>query len=252
MKNDYEEEKEEVSEKDTAYLEKAYKRVVHYIQDELMAGRLKRGEKLPPERDLADQLDVGRNSVREALRTLSLMGFITSIQGAGNFVSCDVELNFFESIRMMMMMGEIDYRQLNQFRHGLEHEAVVLAARNITEEQLEILESLVSQMQVETDAVRNVEMDRKFHQVVSQASNNQLIITTCQAMSKTVNEFIGTMNQRMISHRRYGGKLRKFHQSIVTELREGNAKKAARAMDGHFELVDDALEDLYFGHTDGK
>ncbi|MPM35277.1 Pyruvate dehydrogenase complex repressor [bioreactor metagenome] len=252
MQNKTYEDEGEVTEKDPSFSDKAYKRVVHYFQDELMAGTLKRGEKLPPERDLADQLGVGRNSVREALRTLSLLGFITSIQGAGNFVSCDVEINFFESIRMMMMMGEIDYRQLNQFRHGLEYEAVVLAARNITREQLEILESLVAQMQVETDAVKNVEMDRKFHQIVSQASGNQLIIITCQAMAKTINEFIGTMNQRMISHRRYGGKLRKFHQSIVTALREHNAKKAARAMDGHFKLVDDALEDLYFGHSEGK
>ena len=66
---------------------KAYEKVIDYIQGEILKGDLKRGEKLPPERELAELLGVGRNSVREAMRTLSLMGFISSTQGAGNFVS---------------------------------------------------------------------------------------------------------------------------------------------------------------------
>ena len=62
---------------------KAYEKVIDYIQGEILKGDLKRGEKLPPERELAELLGVGRNSVREAMRTLSLMGFISSTQGGG-------------------------------------------------------------------------------------------------------------------------------------------------------------------------
>lgn len=252
MQNNFSEEEEKVTSWDPSYPEKAYKRVIHYFQDELMEGTLKRGEKLPPERDLAEQLGVGRNSVREAMRTLSLLGFITSTQGAGNFVSCDVEINFFESLRMMMMLGEIDYRQVNELRRGLEKESVMLAESSITEEQLQALESLAAQMLTEPDAVKTVEMDRKFHQLVSQASGNQLIIIICRAMSKTINEFIGTMHQRMINHRRYGKKLRRVHQDIVTALREHNGKKASRAMDEHFSLVGCALDDLYLEQAQEK
>ena len=53
---------------------KAYEKVIDYIQGEILKGDLKRGEKLPPERDLAELLGVGRNSVREAMRTLRLLG----------------------------------------------------------------------------------------------------------------------------------------------------------------------------------
>ena len=84
---------------------KAYEKVIDYIQGEMLKGELKRGEKRPPERELAELLGVGRNSVREAMRTLSLMGFISSTQGAGNFVSCNLEKNLAESTRMMMMLG---------------------------------------------------------------------------------------------------------------------------------------------------
>ena len=67
--------------------EKTYERVINYVKDEIWRGNLKRGERLPSERDLAELLGVSRNSVREAMRTLSLMGFISSIHGGGNFIS---------------------------------------------------------------------------------------------------------------------------------------------------------------------
>lgn len=67
--------------------ERAYEKVLDYIRSEVRRGNLKRGERLPPERELAEQLGVSRNSVREAVRTLSLMGFVSSIQGAGNYIS---------------------------------------------------------------------------------------------------------------------------------------------------------------------
>ena len=108
---------------------RAYERVISYIKGEILKGELKQGEKLPPERELAEQLGVGRNSVREALRMLGLMGFISSTQGAGNFVSCDIEKNLAESTQMMMLLGATDYRQVSELRQGLESEAVRLAAQ---------------------------------------------------------------------------------------------------------------------------
>ena len=87
---------------------RAYERVISYIKDGILKGELKQGEKLPPERELAEQLGVGRNSVREALRMLGLMGFISSTQGAGNFVSCNVEKNLSESTQMMLLLGATD------------------------------------------------------------------------------------------------------------------------------------------------
>ena len=68
--------------------ERTYEKVVNYIQSEIWKGNLQRGERLPPERDLAELLGVSRNSVREALRTMSLMGFISSVHGAGKISIC--------------------------------------------------------------------------------------------------------------------------------------------------------------------
>ena len=64
--------------------EKAYKGVIEYFKNRIMAGELRPGEKLPPEREIAQMLEVSRNSVREALRIMDMTGVISSQQGSGN------------------------------------------------------------------------------------------------------------------------------------------------------------------------
>ncbi|HCB90993.1 MAG TPA: FadR family transcriptional regulator, partial [Ruminococcaceae bacterium] len=61
--------------------ERTYESVIQFIKREILCGRLQPGQKLPPERNLAESLMVGRNSVREALRTLEILGVIESAQG---------------------------------------------------------------------------------------------------------------------------------------------------------------------------
>lgn len=105
--------------------------MLDYIKAEIRRGNLKRGERLPPERELAEQLGVSRNSVREAVRTLSLMGFVSSVQGAGNYISCDLEGNLSTSFEMMLLLGETNYLQVSQLRRGLESETARLAATRV-------------------------------------------------------------------------------------------------------------------------
>ena len=123
--------------------------MLDYIKAEIRRGNLKRGERLPPERELAEQLGVSRNSVREAVRTLSLMGFVSSVQGAGNYISCDLEGNLSTSFEMMLLLGETNYLQVSQLRRGLESETARLAATRVLPGQLERLNSLAQRMAAE-------------------------------------------------------------------------------------------------------
>lgn len=70
---------------------KAYEKVIEHIKKQIINHDLTIGEKLPPEREISEQLGVSRNSVREAIHMLEMMGFISSQQGAGNYVSCNFE-----------------------------------------------------------------------------------------------------------------------------------------------------------------
>ena len=71
--------------------ERAYEKIINYVEQQVMHGRYKKGDKLPSERELAALLGASRNSVREGLGILERMGAISSQQGAGNFISDNFE-----------------------------------------------------------------------------------------------------------------------------------------------------------------
>ena len=91
-----------------------YLRVVEYIKQEIRSGRLKIGSQLPAERTLAEQLDVSRNSVREAIRVMEIMGTLVSVQGAGHYVANNFENLLVESMSMMFMLKELSFQEISQ------------------------------------------------------------------------------------------------------------------------------------------
>lgn len=116
---------------------KAYEKVIEHIKKPIINHDLTIGEKLPPEREISEQLGVSRNSVREAIHMLEMMGFISSQQGAGNYVSCNFEKNLVESMSMMFILHKLDYGSITQLRFALEMQAFVLAVDNISKEEIQ-------------------------------------------------------------------------------------------------------------------
>lgn len=224
--------------------EKAYEKVVGYIKQEIWQGSLKRGDALPPERDLAQLLGVSRNSVREALRTMSLMGFISSVQGAGNFVSCDLENNLSESIRMMMLLGETNYLQISQLRRGMESEMVLLAAARITPKQSARLLELARQMKREEKPEKGARLDQQYHNLLCEACGNKLIQAIYGAMVSTVDEFIGTMYVRIVEDPEKRIRLLDAHEEIAQALQRQEGPAAELAMQKHFRVVDESIRQM--------
>lgn len=231
-------------EEKTIKSEKAYEKVVAYIKQEIWQGSLKRGDSLPPERDLAQLLGVSRNSVREALRTMSLMGFISSVQGAGNFVSCNLENNLSESIRMMMLLGETNYMQISQLRRGMESEMVLLAAARITPKQTARLLELARQMKREENAEKASRLDQQYHNLLCEACGNKLIQAIYSAMVSTVDEFIGTMYVRIVADPEKRDRLLDAHEEIAEALQRREGPAAEQAMQKHFRVVDETIRQM--------
>lgn len=222
--------------------EKTYEKVVDYIQGEIRKGNLQRGERLPPERELAEALGVSRNSVREALRTLSLLGFVSSVQGAGNFVTCDFEKNLSTSFRMMLLLGETNYLQFSQLRRGLESETARLAANRILPGQLEKLRCLAQRMSDETDPEKGAVLDQQFHLVLCETSGNLLLRALFRAMLSTVNRFISTMYVRIVAEEHNAQALHDAHMDIVRALAAGDENAAIQGIWRHFQVVERAIE----------
>ena len=221
--------------------ERAYEKVIEHIKNEIWQGTLKRGERLPPERELAESLGVSRNSVREAIRTLGLMGFVSSTQGAGNFVTCDIEQNLRESLHMMMLLGETNYLQLSQRRCGLESENARLAAERIQPRQAARLKELARLMREEADPQKASRYDQEFHSLLCEASGNRLIKSLFRAMLSTINDFISTMYVRIVETPAQAEALHTAHQRLADALAAHNADAADQAMRAHFEVVDSSI-----------
>jgi len=218
--------------------ERAYEKVIEHIKTEIWQGTLKQGERLPPERELAEALGVSRNTVREAIRTLSLMGFVSSTQGAGNFVTCDLEQNLRESLHMMVLLGETNYLQISQLRCGLESENARLAAERILPRQAARLGELARMMEQETDPQKASRYDQEFHSLLCEAAGNRLIKSLFSAMLSTFNDFISTMYARIMEDPAQAEALHAAHRRLAAALAAHDVDAAGQAMRTHFKVVD--------------
>jgi GntR family transcriptional repressor for pyruvate dehydrogenase complex len=113
--------------------DKAYYKVIDYIADEIKKGNLKKGEKIPTERQLVKSLNIGRNSIREALRILQLTGLISRRQGDGTYINKEFNNFFSEPMVIIFMLTENKGEDIYEFRNMIEKEVARLAAERITE-----------------------------------------------------------------------------------------------------------------------
>lgn len=223
--------------------QKSYKKVIDYIKQQIRDGGLRIGEKLPAERELSEITGVSRNSVREAIRTLDVMGVISSQHGAGNYITGNFENNLVETLSMMFMLNQINYRQISELRRALELQALLLAIDNMQEKDVRELEQVVSQLEHMTEK-NNVILDKKLHYTVALASGNTLIIDILQALSEVIDQFIIDLRREILSTETTGVLLKEAHIEIVKSLVNRDKALAYSAINKHFSVIDQKLNEM--------
>ncbi|MGM9630115.1 FadR/GntR family transcriptional regulator [Butyricicoccus sp.] len=229
---------------------KAYKVVFDYFKNKILSGEIGIGYKLPAERDIAEQLGVSRNSVREAIRMLEMMGFVESLQGSGNYICCDPHGYFTQSFNMLMVLRDISYNEIFDTRRAMEFEALTLAVQNITQEELERLHDVLQQMDEPMSLKSNAKLDVEFHRILIQASHNTLMIYLTQLMSDLLDIFIKNLRTSILADRRRAKALRASHWDIYNALLTHDAARAYEAMEQHFEIVKEHVIKFEQKHPD--
>lgn len=222
--------------------QKSYTKVIDYIKQEIREGKLTSGSKLPAERELSGLLGISRNSVREAIRTLDIMGVISSQQGAGNYLTGNFENNLVESMSMMFLLNQIDYQQISQLRRGLEMQALLLAIDNITEAQVNELSAVVAELEHTTEE-NNVLLDKKLHYTIAAASRNVLITNILQALSDLIDQFIADLRREILSSPDSKIILQEAHNDMMKSLVSRDKNLAYEAINKHFGIIDEKLRD---------
>lgn len=214
--------------------------IVRQVKETLFAGKLRPGDRLPAERELAEQFETSRASVREALRTLEQEGMIQVRKGVGGgaFIAELDHRPVTNSLQTLWRLKKISIKDIAEARLIFEPEAARLAAERVTEEDLRELEEVIRQMSVAVDGREMPDsFDLKFHQIIARAAGNPILAMLAESMlgvaSKTITELhpsMDTLRHVLASHRK-----------VFEAIRKRNGKLAYRAMRQHIVDVQSRL-----------
>ena len=222
---------------------KVYEQVIEQIQNNIMEGLFKKGDKLPSERELSEKMGVSRTSIREALRVLETMGVVESRQGEGNFICSNIEKSLLQPLSMMFKLNNGSFSDIYELRSILEIECARLSAIRATDMDCRELLSVVEEMEQETFGENRyeilVELDKKFHNTLSDMTKNYLIESLFSTISNLFEKFIEDARYKIIlfDSEQANKSLLIQHKKICESIIKKNQDMAVEAMREHMEYV---------------
>ncbi|SKA93096.1 transcriptional regulator, GntR family [Caloramator quimbayensis] len=221
---------------------KIYEQVIEQIQGMILDGKLKKGDKLPSERDLAEQLNVSRTSVREALRSLEVIGLIECRQGEGNFVKERFENNLIEPLSIIFLLEDRNPIEILELRKIIEIETAYLAAKRITDEEIKDLKDIVERLKASKDEAESAKIDKEFHYRIAKSSGNFLIVNILNILSSLMDRYILEARKIILLTGENSEYLLNQHENIYTALSDRNPDMASLYMKKHFEMIERSIE----------
>ncbi|MBN9745977.1 MULTISPECIES: FadR/GntR family transcriptional regulator [Amycolatopsis] len=219
---------------------RAYERIVEQIEEAVVSGRLKPGERLPGERELMTQFGVGRSTVREALRVLQAAELIRSRPGdpRGPEVLAASPGALHRSMHRLARAEHVGLAELLQFRMVLDGSSHLLAAELRTAEDLTALDGALEGMAEADGYAEFSRADVAFHDVIARVSRNPLLVVSGEVVRGVVLELI----EDKLSHANDRGTLMRswlrHHEEVLNAIRAADGESAAR-------LARQALYDNY-------
>jgi GntR family transcriptional repressor for pyruvate dehydrogenase complex len=206
---------------------------VYDILEQLIAsGQIPPGSRLPPERDLATQLGVSRNSVREAVHELELKRLVERRSGRGTLV-LNAQSGTHGALLDELGSNERDLLEIMDFRLAVEPPIAGLAAERTTRGGLTRLARLLDEMEEEADPARVAELDHSFHAAVARATHNRLLVRLHEVSSEWLRQ---SRREALQSRRRREASLA-GHRRIYDAIKAGDREGAHAAMVDHIEQV---------------
>ena len=212
-----------------------YEEIVRQVKAMIAEGRLKSGDRLPPERDLAEKFVVSRTSVREALRALESLGLVEIRAGEGTFIR-EVSIDaLVEPLALLMASQHEATGELFEARRLLEPSLASLAAGRATPEEIQEMERILQEQAREIAAGRTgLAQDAQFHAAIGVAAHNRAITRIAHAvmdlLTQSREESLNTPGRPTRSH--------EDHRRVLAAIRARDAAAAHRAMLEHIEAVE--------------
>ncbi|KKB38752.1 FadR/GntR family transcriptional regulator [Bacillus thermotolerans] len=221
---------------------KIYEEVAEAILSMIKSGQLKPGDKLDSVQQLAENFQVGRSAVREALSALRAMGLLEMHQGEGTYVRAFNPNMLSLPVHIAVLMKKEDVKNLLEVRRILEVGAVEAAAARWTEEHLAEISAALEQMKGANDEELGEEADFRFHMAIAKASQNDLLISLMNNVSEMM---VTTMRETrrlwLYSKKSTLERLTQEHASIYEAIKMRDGAKARQLMLSHLQSVEEVL-----------
>jgi len=200
----------------------------------LTAGDLPPGSRLPPERQLADSLGVGRSAVREALAALEILGIVTVRPGSGTYLRDSTSELLPTTLSWGLMLTATRTDELIEVRSGLEVQAAALAALRIGDDDVEVLRGHVAVMRDSlTDITRFVEADVRFHLQIAVSAGNVVL----RDLLQNVRSLLRVWVERGLRSEDQARAAYEEHLAVFEAIEARDPDAAERAMRDHMRTA---------------
>jgi len=207
------------------------------IKKLIIGGTFKLGDKLPSESEIARQFNVGRQTVREALRLLELSGFLTVQKGGGggsiitNTILDTITKSFQDAVRMK----NISVSELTVARVAIEKLVIGYAVENATDEDFAALEKNITKGSKKIEeGVQAFDENIAFHILLANASKNGVFIIVVGTIMEFVRDFLSRIPQTL----QISNKVLSDHKEILAAISKRNKEQAIELMEKHLTFVD--------------
>jgi GntR family transcriptional regulator, transcriptional repressor for pyruvate dehydrogenase complex len=208
--------------------------VAKKILDLVRTGNLKPGDQLPPERDLAQMLQVSRPSLREAMRGLQILGVVRSRQGGGAYISSLDAADLLGPLQFLITLNTQNVHALYESRVLIDGGIGRMAAVNISAADLERLRAIVGvQKGLVSDPLGFRVSDLEFHRTIMEASRNPFLVRVSHSL------YVLGMEYRRMASEKPGVLTQSLrdHEAIVAALSARDPDAAETAMVQHMRNV---------------
>ncbi len=218
---------------------KVSSQIADQIRSSILAGEFSPGDKLPPERELAEMFGVSRPSVREALNILAAAGLVESYQGGGTVVKSLVETAGGTPLSLLIKAEQERALDVIEVRKCMEGCTAFYAAQRALPEDIRRLEGIVAEMERNLDGFKpSQDLDAHFHIVISQATHNIVWLHLMQSIFDAMKEFQQSVWRAVYLTDEDHRNLYTHHREVYEAIRDKDADRARQAMLKHLTFAE--------------
>jgi GntR family transcriptional regulator, transcriptional repressor for pyruvate dehydrogenase complex len=226
--------------------EKLSNSVVRQIEQLILRGILRPGERLPSERDLAEKMGVSRPSLRDAIAELAERGLLVSRAGSGIFVAEVLGSAFSPALTQLFSTHEEAVFDYISFRRDMEGLAAERAAVYGSETDLKLIDTILGKMEQahqKRDPSDEAQLDAEFHMAIIEASHNVIMLHMLRSMFELLREGVFYNRQVMFKNRMTRDQLLDQHRAINAAIQARDPAAARAAIGAHMAYVETAFHD---------